>query len=150
MNSYSWVTTCSLKKIPLRNQRRNQRLLQDGEIGWVSRTPTRCWDAWIKNLVLLWLVLFVGSNMTFECGAQLLKHVWFFGTPCLKLPLTFPVTGRKIIGSFWPLLLLYKNYTGTSLAVQWLRLCASSAGGMCSIPGRGATIPRATWYDQKV
>ena len=31
MNSYSWVTTCSLKKIPLRNQRRG--LLQDGEIG---------------------------------------------------------------------------------------------------------------------
>ena len=26
---------------------------------------------------------------------------------------------------------------GTSLAVQWLRLCAPNAGGMGSIPGRG-------------
>ena len=32
----------------------------------------------------------------------------------------------------------------TSLAVQWLRLHASSAGGMGSIPGRGTKIPQAT------
>ena len=28
---------------------------------------------------------------------------------------------------------------GTSLAVQWLRLCASNAGGTGSIPGQGTT-----------
>ena len=33
-----------------------------------------------------------------------------------------------------------KTY-GTSLAVQWLRFCASNAGGMGSIPGRGTKIP---------
>ena len=38
---------------------------------------------------------------------------------------------------------------GTSLAVQWLRLCASNAGGAGSIPGRGTKVPHATWCGQK-
>ena len=38
---------------------------------------------------------------------------------------------------------------GTSLAVQWLRLCASSAGGMGSIPGQGTKIPHATQRGKK-
>ena len=33
-----------------------------------------------------------------------------------------------------------KCNSGTSLGVQWLRLCASTAGGMGSIPGPGAKI----------
>ena len=37
----------------------------------------------------------------------------------------------------------------TSLAVQWLKLCASTAGGTGSIPGRGTKIAHATWRDQK-
>ena len=32
---------------------------------------------------------------------------------------------------------------GTSLVVQWLRLCASNAGDMGSIPGQGTKIPHA-------
>ena len=32
---------------------------------------------------------------------------------------------------------------GTSLAVQWLRLCISNAGGMGSIPGQGTKIPNS-------
>ena len=36
-------------------------------------------------------------------------------------------------------------YLGTSLVVQWLRLCASNAGGVGSIPGQGAKIPYASW-----
>ena len=38
---------------------------------------------------------------------------------------------------------LQKATRGTSLVAQWLRLHASIAGGMGSIPGRGAKIPRA-------
>ena len=34
---------------------------------------------------------------------------------------------------------------GTSLAVQWLRLCASTAVGAGSIPGQGTKILQATW-----
>ena len=33
--------------------------------------------------------------------------------------------------------------------VQWLRLHASDARGMDSIPGRGAKIPHALWRGQK-
>ena len=35
---------------------------------------------------------------------------------------------------------------GTSLAVQWLRLCGSNAGAMGSIPGWGTKIPHAVQH----
>ena len=37
-----------------------------------------------------------------------------------------------------------KTWRGTSLAVQWLRLHPSTAGGMGLIPGLGTKIPHAT------
>ena len=40
-------------------------------------------------------------------------------------------------------------YTGTSLAVQWLRLRASTAGGTGSIPDWGTKIPHAAQSGQK-
>ena len=39
---------------------------------------------------------------------------------------------------------------GTSLVVQWLRLCASYAGGLGSVPGQGTKISHAVWYRQKI
>ena len=39
---------------------------------------------------------------------------------------------------------------GTSLAVQWLRLCTSTTGGVGSIPSRGTKIPHATQRGQNV
>ena len=36
-----------------------------------------------------------------------------------------------------------------SLAVQWLRLCKSIAGGMGSIPGGGTKVPHAEQCSQK-
>ena len=38
---------------------------------------------------------------------------------------------------------------GTSLVVQWLRLCSSTSGGLGSIPGEGTKISHATWHGQK-
>ena len=35
------------------------------------------------------------------------------------------------------------------MAVQWLGLHASTAGGTGSIPGQGTKIPHALWHDQK-
>ena len=32
---------------------------------------------------------------------------------------------------------ILNSYLGTSLVVQWLRLCTSNAGGPGSIPGQG-------------
>ena len=42
-----------------------------------------------------------------------------------------------------------KGIQGTSLAVQWLGLWASNAGGVGSIPGWRTTIPHAAWSGQK-
>ena len=39
------------------------------------------------------------------------------------------------------------TYTGNSLAVQWLGLCALTANGTGSILGRGSKIPQAKWHD---
>ena len=41
------------------------------------------------------------------------------------------------------------NSQGNSLAVQWLGLCALTAEGLGSIPGRGTKPPQATWRGQK-
>ena len=41
-----------------------------------------------------------------------------------------------------------KNTQGTSLAVQWLELHASTAGGAGLIPVRGTKIPQATRHNQ--
>ena len=45
-----------------------------------------------------------------------------------------------------------RNVFGTSLVVLWLRLCASNAGGVGSIPGWGTKIPNAmhAWCSQKI
>ena len=42
-----------------------------------------------------------------------------------------------------------KSRAGISLAVQWLGLCASTAGGVGSIPGQGTKIPHAAERGQK-
>jgi len=39
---------------------------------------------------------------------------------------------------------------GTSLAVQWLRICTSIAGSTGSIPGQGTKIPHALWSSQNI
>ena len=39
--------------------------------------------------------------------------------------------------------------SGASLAVQWLRLRASNADCVGSIPGQGTKIPHATWHSQR-
>ena len=39
-----------------------------------------------------------------------------------------------------------KNKTGTSLAVQWLRLRASIAGGTALVPDWGTKVPHAVQY----
>ena len=47
------------------------------------------------------------------------------------------------------LLFILKIIIGTSLAVHWLRLQTSTAGGMGSILGLGIKIPHATRHGQK-
>ena len=42
------------------------------------------------------------------------------------------------------------KWIGTYLVVQWLRLHASTARDVGSIPGWGTKIPHAMWCSQKV
>ena len=42
------------------------------------------------------------------------------------------------------------NGLATSLVVQWLRLHASNAGDLDSVPGQGTKIPHAAWCGQKI
>ena len=44
---------------------------------------------------------------------------------------------------------LKKKNLGTSLAVQWLSLHASTARGMVSVPGQGTEIPHVACHGQK-
>ena len=65
--------------------------------------------------------------------------------------------GHKGEGTLWFLVLeigaivvpLWRKPWGTSLVVQWLRLCTSTAGVTGSIPDWETTIPRATEYSLK-
>ena len=58
-------------------------------------------------------------------------------------------TGVIIVSSLLFTELLKFKKLGTSLAVQWLGLCAFTAEGKGSIPGWGTKIPRASWRGQK-
>ena len=49
----------------------------------------------------------------------------------------------------WSLGKLKEVSGGTSLVVQQLRLCTSTAEGVGSILGGGTKIPHAMWCDQK-
>ena len=42
------------------------------------------------------------------------------------------------------------NVVGTSLAVQWLKVCTSTAGDRGSIPDQGTKIPHAVWHAQNI
>ena len=63
--------------------------------------------------------------------------------------------GELLVGvgktyTHWVTRAVRSEVLGTSLAVRWFRLCASTAEGMGSIPGRGTKIPHATQCGQKL
>ena len=57
--------------------------------------------------------------------------------------------GSAAASSLVPLMSQSSCENGTSLVVQWLRLCASNAGGVGSIPGLGTKIPHAVQWEQE-
>ena len=98
---------------------------------------------WYYELCTIIMVLWIETWILFlsylDSGGFLLKmknRIFF----CIQevLSLTSPV-------SFY-----FKNDgLGTSLAVQWLGLCTSTAGSMGSIPGWGTKMPQAAQHSQK-
>ena len=65
----------------------------------------------------------------------------------------FLLTGHRVSGFcfvlFFPLKIFFFFILGTSLAVQWLRLQASTEGDVGSIPGQGTKISSAAQQSQK-
>ena len=56
----------------------------------------------------------------------------------------FPIEDASLIQSS-----LKQGFQGTSLAVQWLRLCTRNAGGTGLIPDWGTKILHAAWHGQE-
>jgi len=97
---------------------------------------------------------------------QIRSWVWFYKVQCHWRALSggggdyrvqfmyLDIPFRLVIFSF-PFLTLvllqriHDQHLGTSLDVQWLRLCAFTAVGMGLIPGRGNKMPPAAWHNQK-
>ena len=48
----------------------------------------------------------------------------------------------------WSNIKALRDFRGTSLVVQWLRLHAPNTGGLGSIPGQGTKIPHASTKPQ--
>ena len=74
-----------------------------------------------------------GGNMPVEVGRG--PHPLELGKPALDFILW-------ALGA-WKDLFIQQIGFGNSLAVQWLGLCASTAGGLGSIPGGGTEILHA-------
>ena len=56
--------------------------------------------------------------------------------------------GWQRVGHNWSDL-AHTHSSGTSLVVQWLRLCTFNAEDLSSIPGQGTKIPHAAWCGRK-
>ena len=98
-----------------------------------------------------WLSSSAGSQ--FALGSK--KSCWFFSVVIMEWQLPSSLHARQETRSL--LFLFYlsnfqsikKHHLWTSLAVQWLRLCASPAGDKGSIPDQEMKILHATWCGQK-
>ena len=69
---------------------------------------------------------------------------------CLGIPVPLHAFSIQLAPT-WSLRLSLKisPLLGTSLVVQWLRLCALNAGGLSWFPGWTAKILHASWCSQK-
>ena len=89
--------------------------------------------------------LFLGSLI---CSIDLCLFLCQYHAVLITVGLQNSLKSRRMIS---PALFFFIKIAlaGTSLAVQWLRLCASTAGGMGSIPGQGSKILHTKWHGQK-
>ena len=96
------------------------------EVSWVSQGIRRdCLRLQVPQGDRLDLVT-PGPDTRFQSPSELRVFSGYLGIFCVKY-----------------------QWRGTSLVVQWLRLCAPNAGGTGSIPGQGTKIPHATRHSPK-
>ena len=86
-------------------------------------------------------------NSTHGQQLQLMPHVLPDGLPSGLQ--TYLASLHNHINQFLQLKYI-KIYIGISLVVQWLRIQASTAGGMDLLPGWGTKIVHATWCSQYI
>ena len=108
-------------------------------------------DSVYMSMLLLWLLLFLIQALTFP-QKQGDKGTNFLDDQISKRRLcenhSLVVKRMRDLEKIY-LHVLIKEADWTCLVVQWLRLCASTARGMGSVPGQGTKIPTCPWRGQK-
>ena len=105
----------------------------------------------VKNLpaireILVWSL---GWEDLLEKGTATHSGIVAWKIPWTEEPGGLQSMGLQRIGHDWvprPTLLLTFTFSGTSLPVQWLRLCTAHAGGVGLIPCQGTKIPHTAWW----
>ena len=115
------------------------RIFQARMLEWVAISFSRG-SSWPRD----WTWVFHIAGRCFTVWATKEAVIWLSAVLIIALVLT----NSLVILAGWFLLTDFKDHIiswiGTSLAVQWLRLCTSTAGDMHSMPGRGTKISHAT------
>ena len=91
----------------------------------------------------------LGSSHALFSSLWLLSTL-YEGRPCVspsQLLISLKSQGTHIECAVYPRW-LKADFVGFPWLVQWLALCASTARGAHSIPGRGTKILHATWSTQ--
>ena len=79
------------------------------------------------------------------------QRFWAFFTHCFMLFIPFNLSTMIMVYYYnWNQIFLKIIKKGPSLAVQWLRLCTSTAGGTGLIPGCKTKILHAVWQGQEI
>ena len=116
------------------------------------------WSDWARSHACTWYLLSAGHDLATEQQQSLIiiceycyHQTWALltFTGCLKK--TYSSEPRPSVGQCESIRnVKNRQIFGTSLAVQWSRLHASTAKGASSIPGHGAKIWHAPWCGQKI
>ena len=123
-----------------------EKLLMLGKIEGGRRRDERGWDRWMASPTQ-WTWVYVGSGSWWWTGRPGVVQFWFHKESDMSEQLNWPELKNEkdiIIAEIWNVIKYYENMikncliSGTSVVVQWLRLCAPNAGGPGLIPGWGA------------
>ena len=102
-----------------------------------------------NNRLLVFFMFLAVSLFSVSVIFDLTFIITFLSPPVGFLCGSFPYFLSRTVISLTFSLLFKIQALGTSLAVQWLGLCAFTAEGAGSIPGWGTKVLQATWHGHK-